>query len=291
MPIRPIFKLQFSIELVPFFWGLSYAAMSMHQFVMAYSLAVLGTIWALGCYVSSDQRKKRIIKVAKLRNEARKHALAAKVIDNFKRARWQLYLNEIGIPFIVILVSSFFVFWLYLSQQEFDLSQLEGKLYPANEPSPPNTCKESQARDILAFLGSNAAVIDTPTFILLKVSGRNIVVINRDSDGLLTISLDVFDKYGRVITRFSDGKFIVNQNNILNMKRKDRSSLQVVDQYGTEVLNVRYLNPQALRIDGVLNIPGMSKPIVFNETSSLGVSETCMRAHTGTLIEINGSPD
>lgn len=57
--------------------------------------------------------------------------------------------------------------------------------------------------------------------------------------------------------RLDEGGFIVNRNNYLEMKRPNRSTLVVVDQYGTEVLNMRYINEKALKINGLLAYPGL----------------------------------
>src|SRR5437867_7430692 len=84
--LRPLFTWNFSAVLIPFFVGMGYTAMTYHQFVMAYVLSVLGGIWALGYYFYSDSRNKRANTVTKLRDAARKHEAAAKVISKYNRA-------------------------------------------------------------------------------------------------------------------------------------------------------------------------------------------------------------
>lgn len=49
----------------------------------------------------------------------------------------------------------------------------------------------------------------------------------------------------------------MNKNNFLEM-RKDKSSLVIVDEYGTEVLNARYLNRDAFVLKGVLRYPDLN---------------------------------
>ena len=101
--LRPLFVWKFSGVLIPFFFGMGHAAMTYHQFVMAYVLSVLGGIWALGYYFYSDSRKKRANTVVKLRAAARKHESAQKVIAKYNRARDWHYFSEIGIPTVVFL--------------------------------------------------------------------------------------------------------------------------------------------------------------------------------------------
>jgi hypothetical protein len=64
--------------------------------------------------------------------------------------------------------------------------------------------------------------------------------------------MDILDKDGKVVVRFDDGHFMVNQNTRLDMKRPDRSTLIVHDNYGNEVLNIRYLNKQSVAISALL---------------------------------------
>jgi hypothetical protein len=67
--------------------------------------------------------------------------------------------------------------------------------------------------------------------------------------------MDILDKEGKVIVTFEKGHFTVVQTNILDMKRPDRSTLIVRDQYKNEVLNVRYLNERSLQVSGLLRYP------------------------------------
>jgi hypothetical protein len=50
------------------------------------------------------------------------------------------------------------------------------------------------------------------------------------------------------------------------MERKDRSNLRIVNQYNQEVLNMRYLNPQTLRINALLHYPGYL-PLIIKENN------------------------
>jgi len=265
--------------------------MTYHQFVMAYVLSVSGGIWTLGYYFYSDSRKKRANTVVKLRDAARKHEAAQKVISKYNRARAWHYCKEIGTYAGVFLATGAFLFWLYLGQEEYELSLLEGKLYPANEPTPSHSCGKIEDTEIIVFLGTNAAITKIFPHTILKIKGKERLMVNKEPDGSLAITLDVFSQDGRIVTRIEDGKFLINPNNALPNKRKDASSLQVFDQYGTQVLNMQYLNRQAIWIDAVLHYPGIPQPIVLNGSKSVSASDgeiyaNCIRV-MGADIELN----
>ena len=74
-------------------------------------------------------------------------------------------------------------------------------------------------------------------------------------------------------------QFIVNYNNSLDMRRKDRGSLEVIDQLNKQVLSMRYLNRQALLIDAVLHYPGLKNPIVIDGSKLLSGRNQIIRGN------------
>jgi hypothetical protein len=75
------------------------------------------------------------------------------------------------------------------------------------------------------------------------------VQLDRLPDGLLVVLLDVRSANGKIIARMNRDGFVANRNNYMEMKR-DKSSLTIIDEYGQEVLRVRYLNPGAISLRG-----------------------------------------
>ncbi len=57
---------------------------------------------------------------------------------------------------------------------------------------------------------------------------------------------------GRIIAEIKDDKFVVNQNNYLEMEQKNKSNLVIRDQYGRTVLDVTYINPTAVKISSLV---------------------------------------
>lgn len=253
MFMRPIFTWKYSGVLIPFFFGMGYAAMTYHQFVMAYALSALGGIWTLGYYIFSDSRKKRSNTVRKLRDATRKHEAVEKIITKYRHARNWHYCKEIGTYAAVLLATGCFVFWLNLGQEEYELSLLEGKLYPANEAIPENDCEGLINKDsLMMFMGPFIAVSNKFPTTIVEINDYPFLSMDKHEDGSLAISMEIRSDDGRIIVQVVRGMFTINPNNYIRKARKDRSSLEVTDQYGQRVLNARFFNPRAIWIDASL---------------------------------------
>jgi hypothetical protein len=141
-----------------------------------------------------------------------------------------------------------------LFQHEEELAEaLRGKLVPGNDPTPANNCPAPQAGEIVLMLGNegqhNAALVSQfPHVVLLSNSRGPIVSLERDGN-LIAVLLDMRSDDGKIIARLDSNGWVVNRNNVLS-SNKDTHSLEVLDEYGSEVLLIRYLNPQAISIKG-----------------------------------------
>ena len=258
--------------------------MTAHEFVMAYFLSVLGAIWAWGFLHCLDLRKSRVTQLAKLKEDARKHPNVERVSSKYESACARHYFIELTISAVVLLISGAFIFWIYLGQETYELSSLQGRLYPANDPTPSNPCdhhlKDNKQYHYVVLFGSQAVAVEKFPFTIMKVQDRDLFLINRESDGTIVVSLDIFDANGRVIVVIDKGQFSINPNNYLpKPHRPDRHTLVVYDQYNNQVLKMRYLNKKAITVDAILRVPGVSTPIIFwgsNPTKQpIGMHNNC----------------
>ncbi len=151
---------------------------------------------------------------------------------------------------------------------------LNGNLLPANEPTPKTGCGETPQGAALLILGDErqgiGAVVTTfpHTIVESVVLGKKIpsISLDRDSAGTLVVLMDIRSADGRIIARLNREGFVVNRNNYLELK-SDTSSLHIEDEYGDEVLDVRYLNRSTIRVRG----KGVGLPQMFrNICSSAG---------------------
>ena len=114
-----------------------------------------------------------------------------------------------------------------------------------------------------------SARITFPFMVMASMRFGSLLSIERESDGSIFIPLEIRSPDGKIIVKMDEHGFDVNRNNILKMHRDDRSSLVVVDEYGNEVLNARYMNRQAFRLTGLINYGGQQLPIQFPGISGL----------------------
>jgi hypothetical protein len=96
---------------------------------------------------------------------------------------------------------------------------------------------------------------------IIKINDQELLPVDL-KNGLLSVSVNVFDKYGRVVAVIKDNEFTINANNILRKENHNFSSLKIYDQYNQVVLDVRYANVNVIKIKGVLRYDGST--IIIN---------------------------
>jgi hypothetical protein len=255
--------------------------MTAHEFWPAYICVALGGFWAIVYWRYSDSTKRSMDKLVRLKQSAEKPNASAKKILDYAHAGRQYRLRQFAKVASVLLITIAGWYWVQYTQEKYELSLLKGRLYPANDPMPAHACGHIDKDEVVIFLGSNIVVTRQFPHAILIVDGKSRLEVNRDDDGSIAISLDVLSDDGKVVARILNGQFTINQNNALDLTRKDRNSLEVVDQSGTQVLSMRYINPQVMWIDAVLHYPGIN-PIVISGSSGIQnqisqIRKNCLR--------------
>lgn len=225
--------------------GVSHRAFP-EAFDLAYFFALCGFVWSEGSWLTSGTLGKR-----KPKSKKRK-PLAVK---RYRILKWGVS-ALISVAFVVAIVT------IYEAQETFELSQAGGSLIPASDPRPDSFCNSAIPKDsLVVYIGESAIWLPdesafsffTPgTLPVITTSGEVLLGIVRDSKGGISLTAHIRDRDLKVLAEIEDNKFLVNEHDVLSMKRTDRSTLVVRDDYGSTVLNVRYLNPAAVRITGKL---------------------------------------
>ena len=112
------------------------------------------------------------------------------------------------------------------------------------------------------YLGNTVSVITAFPHVVFRVHGDDVLVIERDSSGVL-VSFQAFDDRGKIVVRLARNQFVA-VSLASHVERPSQSNLIVFDDQGTKVLDVQFLNPQAIKITGILRHPG-AEPIVISE--------------------------
>jgi len=228
-----------------------------------FGLTVLCCLIATGCSIWRWQRSEFL----RRRNPDKWPKRKRQDATTENRIVYGLWQWGISLVLCVSLMLCVWVIWYEAEQVE--LRQLQGELYPGSDPMPVSKCSsiELKPNEFLFDMGAIAITSEKFPYSVIKVNDKDRLFLTRDTAGTIRLSLDVLSPDGKVITRIREGQFVINENNSLRFgPRSDRSSLQVVDQYGEEVIALRYLNKQSMKIRGILRFPDLEYPIVISET-------------------------
>jgi hypothetical protein len=160
--------------------------------------------------------------------------------------------------------------------------KLSGWLVPAAEPLPAIQCVDYDAVNhavrglkqlvvppgyTALLLGDFAQVEKDFPRTIIRAAGVPRFLLEKTDRGELAITLDIFDSdpNPRIIASIERNQFMVNPNNYFKAE-SDKSSLKVIDQYKTKVLDVRYLNKAAIRVTGVFHVPGSAATLTITDT-------------------------
>ena len=243
--IPKVLQWQYSGVAIPFLLGtgIAVAMASPADYTLACCLVVASGLWGLGWWLTREpiRRRWRVLRRAYVRRDVRRIRAAGRSVALRAGGGTALWC-------LVILGCLWFV---HYKKVDHDLHSLEGTLLPGNEPfTIPAACSKMGLPDDTVFLFMGNFI--SPAYIfphtVLRVFGEKALVIDRNTDGSVAISLRVLSRDGRVIAKIEKNRFIVNQNNILKMRREDKSSLSVLDEYGRQVLSIRYLSPKAIKL-------------------------------------------
>ncbi len=234
----------------------------------------LTAIWGIAAWLVSDELQKRKPQPPTKPKYAK--------IQKYRRAKSSYLFWKFSIPLGIVVVLVLSARLVNNKREEKILRQYEGSLLPGDKPDPPSFCTGDNANvmpfarvnpdAIKIFMGRNEAFGSHFPYVALRVRGQDRMVIDRDQAGRIGLSLDIFDAQGKIIVAFERGHFTVVQSNILDMRRPDRSTLIVRDQYKNTVLDARYLNKKSLEISGLLRYPGVG---VIQIPKTSGVNGIC----------------
>jgi hypothetical protein len=172
---------------------------------------------------------------------------------------WQ---RKFALYAVAIIVDVALLSYLFKVNLAKELRQRLAPLVAATLPPPVSSNCPIPKGAIALYLGNVTSVVTAFPHVVFKGRGDDVLVIDRDSSGLL-VSFVVFDDAGNLVARLESNRLIA-RNPASRVERPNTSNLLVFDAQDTEVLNVQFLNPQAVRITGILRYPQVD-PIVIRE--------------------------
>jgi hypothetical protein len=162
-----------------------------------------------------------------------------------------------GVFLVVGLTAVAVSFRIVQAKEAQDLKEPEGLLIPASDPVPDNDCIRSfrqrglAANSYFVLFGQSTAVFNRFPHNVLSIDTTPVLWLTQDKAGHIGANLDVTES-GILMTRIRDNHFIVNPGAVFHFERADRSTLDVVDQHGTQVLHIRFMNPETISVNGLI---------------------------------------
>jgi hypothetical protein len=181
------------------------------------------------------------------------------VIAGHDEVAWK---NRIAVCSFVLVVAVGMAVYLSRVNLARALQQQAAPLIAATLPSPVSSNCPIPKGAVALYLGNTVSVVTQFPHVILRVQGYDAFVIERDATGLL-VSFQVFDDQGNAVARLERNRFTA-VNSASHVERPSPSNLIVFDERDSKVLDVEFLNPQAIKVTGILRYPGM-EPIVITE--------------------------
>src|SRR5712692_4028237 len=207
-------------------------------------------------------------------------AIVVYVIAGHDEVAWK---HRIAICSLVLIVAVGMVVYLYRSNLAWALQQQSAPLISATLPSPVSSNCPIPKGAVALYLGNTVSVGPKCSHGVFRVGQEDVFVLDRDASGLL-ISFAVFDDRGNVVARL-EGNALVAINPASHVARPNSSNLIVFDDRDTKVLDVQFLNPQSIKITGMLRYPGR-EPIVITE-KYLGIQGSISPPLCGTGTDVD----
>jgi len=139
---------------------------------------------------------------------------------------------------------------------------------------------------VAQYLGNTVSVVTEFPHVVLRVHGEDVFILDRDASGLV-ISFTAFDDGGNVVSRLNRNAFTAI-NRASYVERLSTSNLIVFDNRDTKVLDVQFLNPQAVKITGILRYPGADPIVISEKFLGVGGSISPPACRSGTGAEFVG---
>jgi hypothetical protein len=133
-----------------------------------------------------------------------------------------------------------------------------GWITAASDPTPPSSCDTMPnlpSDGLLLILGdSGVYTARTDKLTILTIGNCPLLKMQRSKQGLL-FDADIFSLSGNLIARIESNEFNLVPGEYSYKRRPDVSTLIVFDKHGNELLWIKYLNPEAVRIRGIFTCP------------------------------------
>ena len=163
-------------------------------FVLAYLLIAAAGLWSIASWQLHDVlvRKRAALNERKVRKNP----------DLLRRRRLNYLAWRWGISGLLFLVTLTCFAGVHSVQERYELKSLRGWLLPADDPDPsPDICSSpfTAKLPLRIHLGKFEMFASAFPYTVLAVNGQKAIILNRDEQGRIAVSMEIRDKDGKVV--------------------------------------------------------------------------------------------
>jgi hypothetical protein len=226
--------------------GLAFRQVQFLPFVLGYVFISATIPCDVGAWLTSkvlSERNPRNWNRGRRKNEDLK-----KATRNYEITKW------IGVAALIglILAGVWFTGWL---KERKELSEMDGLLLPANDPSLEDKCVAISPTGIRFHFGNASIVLTGHKANVVKYRNRTVLGMEVTDNGELVVDADIRGEDNSQILSVSRDYFKVRTENIIESlsRRPDKSTLVLTDVHGNK-LTIRYANKQTAIFSGTLYV-------------------------------------
>jgi hypothetical protein len=122
-------------------------------------------------------------------------------------------------------------------------------LTPGNEAADDRNCKAPNGAAVALYIGPHTFYIGGFPQRIITIANKDILTLSKRDNDIIITTLRLYDESGNIFSRIDQNGFWVAPD--VRKKKPDRHSLIVYDKHDDEALNIRYVNPHVVYINGM----------------------------------------
>jgi hypothetical protein len=189
--------------------------------------------------------------VGELKSGSHGQTLARALAANIRVGSLDVKSEHLAIGLVMMIGAG--LIWIFISYSHPE--PWRGWLQAANDPMPDTPCgRNLQDDEIIMALGHEGVLLGkTAKIRAVSIGECDSLTLERSPDGLL-VGAVIYDDKGDKLGTISDNGYEINREGLI-VEREGLSTLVVHNSEHKEVLYVKYLNPQAIRVRGMFFCP------------------------------------
>ena len=165
---------------------------------------------------------------------------------------------------------------MFAAQQQL-FPELNGQLVPADDAAPDTQCGNLSKDQYLVALHQSGFVFRSlPHTIVVKMLSDKVIWVEQKIDGTLVLYVNLVADDGRVEVRLDKDGFYVSPRSTLIARRPDISTILIQDEFGNELMKVRYANPRTFVLSGL-----------WMDRATRGMDRVCMKGSDNGFGDIS----